>query len=276
MQGVGQSMPDGMKTRDVKMIRVFGFFAVGLFALLSSGVFSQTNLAHAADLSDADRAKAEEFLGKGVVGKALPGNPIADASKFFAFKPGSWTFKFASGDKQGQPNEQSFKIMDRDTSGATGRFQNGENLVDFLTRSDDGSISIVSEQDADQGVISRFSPPEPIYIAGLKPGESKKFTIGVKVYDLSDPKEVSHEGSLDLTYSYVGAFEVTVPAGTYEAALIKWDYKGKVGPASIEDTQYRFLANNVGVVAMIDKKDISAMLVYQDHSKYGKVLEKVH
>jgi hypothetical protein len=98
----------------------------------------------------------------------------------------------------------------------------------------------------------------------------------VKVYDLSDPKEVSHEGSLDLTYSYVGAFEVTVPAGTYEAALIKWDYKGKVGPASIEDTQYRFLANNVGVVAMIDKKDISAMLFYQDHSKYGKVLEKVN
>jgi hypothetical protein len=136
-------MPDRMKTRDVKMIRAFGFFAVGLVALMSSGVFSQTNLAHAADLSDDDRAKAEEFLGKGVVGKALPGNPIADASKFFAFKPGSWTFKFASGDKQGQPNEQSFKIMDRDTSGATGRFQNGENLVDFLTRSDDGSISIV-------------------------------------------------------------------------------------------------------------------------------------
>jgi hypothetical protein len=27
---------------------------------------------------------------------------------------------------------------------------------------------------------------------------------------------------------------------------------------------------------MIDKKDISAMLVYQDHSKYGKVLEKVN
>ena len=56
--------------------------------------------------------------------------------------------------------------------------------------------------------------------------------------------------------SYLGAFKVTVPAGTYDAALIKWDYKGEVGPASIEDTQYRFMAEGVGVVAMVDKKNI--------------------
>ena len=98
----------------------------------------------------------------------------------------------------------------------------------------------------------------------------------MKVYDLSDPQEVSYEGSLHLTYSYIGAFKVSVPAGEYEAALIKWDFKGKVGPASIEDTQYRFLANDVGAVAMIEKKNISAFLVYQDDSKFGKVLETIH
>ena len=83
---------------------------------------------------------------------------------------------------------------------------------------------------------------------------------------------VSHSGSLGLTYSYIGAYKVTVPAGTYDAALIKWTYNGSVGPANIEDTQYRFLAEDVGVVASVDKKDISAMLIYNDHSKYGKVL----
>ncbi len=79
-----------------------------------------------------------------------------------------------------------------------------------------------------------------------------------------------------MTYSYLGAHEVTVPAGTYNATLIKWVYKGKVGPARIEDTQDRFMAEDVGVVAMVDKKDISALLIYRDQSKYGKVLVKAN
>ncbi len=97
-------------------------------------------------------------------------------------------------------------------------------------------------------------------------------TVGVKVYDLGDPGDLTHQGSLDVIYSYVGAYKVTVPAGTYDAALIKWSYNGSVGPANVEDTQYRFLAEEVGIVAAVEKKDITAMLVYNDNSKYGKVL----
>ncbi len=250
-------------------------FVIGLaMALIGGPTFAQDSDAKPIELSKAERAEIENFLGEGVVGKAVAGDPIADTAKFFPFEPGRWTFRFTSGENKGKTQEQSFKTMKKDESGATGRYQNGKDQVDFLIRSKDGGISVVSEQDAKQGVISRFSPPEPIYVGGLKPGDSKKFKVDVKVYDLSDPKDVTHSGSLDLTYSYVGAFEVTVPAGTYKAALIRSDYNGKVGPASVEDTQYRFLAQGVGVVAMIEKKDISAVLIYHDHSKYGKVLMK--
>jgi hypothetical protein len=228
--------------------------------------------AEAIELSQDDRATLEKFLGKGVVGKAVPGNPIADATKFFAFEDGAWNFQFTSGDHKGKTQEQSFKKLKRDDSGTAGRYQNGPNMTYFLHRAEDGSISIGSEQDADQGVITRFSPPEPFYFGGMKQGDSKQTKIEVKVYDLSDPKDVTHSGSLDLTYSYIGAYEVTVPAGKFEAALIKWDYKGEVGPASIEDTQYRFLAEGAGVVAMVEKKNISAVLIYHDRTKYGKVL----
>lgn len=226
----------------------------------------------AIELSPEDRAAIEQYLGKDVVGKAVPSNPIADASKFFAFKDGAWIFRFASGDKKGKTQEQSFKALKRDKAGLTGRYANGPKDVLFLRKTDDGNISVVSEQDLNEGVISRFSPPEPIYVSDMKPGDSKKTKIDVEVYDLSHPDHLTHSGSLDVTYSHLGAYKVTVPAGTYDAALIKWDYKGKVGPASIEDLQYRFMAAGVGVVAMVEKKNISAMLVYHDHSKYGKVL----
>jgi hypothetical protein len=111
-------------------------------------------------------------------------------------------------------------------------------------------------------------------IPALAPGESRQFSIDVKVYDLSDPNHLEHTGNVDLTYSYLGEHKVTVPAGSYSAALIKWSYKGKVWLANIEDTQYRFVTPDVGVVASIDKEDISALLIYQDHSKTGLVLQK--
>ena len=83
---------------------------------------------------------------------------------------------------------------------------------------------------------------------------------------------MSHNGTLDVTYSYLGAYKVTTPAGAYDAALIKWAYKGKVGPAKVQDTQYRFFAPKVGMVASVDHLDVSAFLLYQKQTKFGKVL----
>jgi hypothetical protein len=83
---------------------------------------------------------------------------------------------------------------------------------------------------------------------------------------------VKHEGTLALTYSYLGAYRVNTPAGSYDAALIKWAYDGKIGPASVEDTQYRFFADKIGLVASVDKLDVSAFLLYKKHTKFGKLL----
>jgi hypothetical protein len=67
---------------------------------------------------------------------------------------------------------------------------------------------------------------------------------------------------------------VAVPSGNYAAALIRWDYTGEVGPATIKDSQYRFLASGAGEVAMIQIRSISALLIYSDHTRHGKLLER--
>ncbi len=121
-------------------------------------------------------------------------------------------------------------------------------------------------------MIVRYNPPEPGLLVGLAPGDAHSSSIAVQVSDLSSPEVVSHKGMLDVTYSYLGAYKVTTPAGAYDAALIKWAYKGKIGPAKVDDTQYRFFAEKVGMVASVDKLDVSAFLLYQHHSKSGKLL----
>jgi hypothetical protein len=228
--------------------------------------------ADAIPLPQADRSALEQLLGTGVIGDAVAGEPLGAGD--IPLREGTWTYKVVGGNKKGQTETDTLSQLKRDQSGASWKIQTGAKDLAFVQHTADENIEITSEQDTDQGVITRFSPSEPILTNGMQPGDSKKITIAVKVYDLSSPDEVSHTGSLDLTYSYIGAYKVTVPAGSYDAALLRWDYDGSVGPASVKDTQYRFVAKDVGIVASIDKKKISAMLFYHDNSNTGKVLEK--
>jgi hypothetical protein len=251
------------------LVALFGGF------LLATLLVAAPAPGHAADgtpLPQADRTALGRGLGQGVVGDAVAAGPLAALD--ISLREGSWTYQIVSGQNQGQTETDELTQLKRDQSGASWKYQTGAKDLAFIQRGGDQNIAILSEQDTDQGVITRFSPAEPILVVGMKPGEAKQVTIGVKVYDLSSPDEVSHIGSLDLTYSYIGAYEVTVPAGSYDAALLRWDYDGSVGPASVKDTQYRFLAKDVGIVASIDKKKISALLLYHDNSNTGKVLEK--
>ena len=242
-----------------------------LAALLAAAI-PPTAAADAIPLPEADRTVLEQLLGSGVVGDPVAASPLAAAD--IPLRAGTWTYRIVAGKNKGGTQDNVLTQLERDQSGASWKLEVGEKDLAFIQLGDDQSIAILSEQDTDQGVNTRFSPAEPILTTGLNPGDSTKVTIGVKVYDLSSPDEVSHSGSLDLEYSYVGAYKVTVPAGNYDAALLRWDYEGSVGPASVSDTQYRFVAKDVGIVASIEKKKISALLLYHDNSNTGRVLEK--
>jgi hypothetical protein len=223
-------------------------------------------------LPDADRAVLEQSLGSGVVGDPVDAAQLTPAD--IPLRDGTWTYQVVSGKKAGQTENEVLTQLKRNASGASWKVETGDKDLAFVEAGPNDNITILSEQDTDQGVITRFSPAEPILTNGMKPGDSQKVTIAVNVYDLSSPQEVSHSGSLNLEYSYIGAYKVTVPAGSYDAALLRWVYHGSVGPASVKDTQYRFVAKDVGIVASIEKKRISALLLYHDNSNTGRLLAK--
>lgn len=237
--------------------------------LLAPGVA----LAAGAALTTAEQAMLEELLGQGVIGAPVAGGTLTPS--FAPLRAGTWVYQIVGGEEQGQSEQHVVSRLERDPSGASWRYAVGSKGVLYIKQADDGSLTFQSQEDTDQGVISRYAPAEPGLLTGLAPGDSRASSIAVKVYDLSDPQDVTHDGTLEVTYSYLGAYEITTPAGSYDAALIRWTYQGKVGPAKIDDTQYRFFADNVGMVASVDKLDISALLVYQDHSKFGKLLAQM-
>ena len=224
----------------------------------------------AGGLSADEQAMLEDLLGPGALGEPVAGSPLTPS--FAPLRDGTWTYRIVGGEDQGRSEQHKVTRLKGDPSGADWRYAVGDKSVQLIKQTDDGSLVFVSQEDLDQKVISRYTPPEPGLLVGMAPGDSKAFSIGVKVSDLSSPQDVSHEGRLDLTYSYIGAYRVNTPAGSYDAALIKWAYNGKVGPASVEDTQYRFFADKVGMVASVDKLDVSAFLLYKKHTKFGKLL----
>lgn len=223
-------------------------------------------------LSQDDRNTIDSYLGKGVVGNAVAAPVIDDADNIYGLRAGTWTETITSGEHSGKSLIRSLGPSKGTGSSGSWRVTVGDNLVVFVTKTDDGDIVAVGDIEHDHGVLTRYTPAEPIIGQGMKPGDSRKVDINVKVYDAKGPEHLAHSGNLELTYTYVGAYEVTVPAGTFDALLFKWHYEGKVGPASIGDAIYRFFASGVGPVARVELKHISAFLIYSDNEKWGAVL----
>jgi hypothetical protein len=246
-----------------------------IFAIIWPLLLAEPGAAPAASansLTAAEQAMLEEMLGKGVVGAPVVGGPLTP--EFAPLRDGTWSYQIVHGKDAGQIEQHVVKRLEHDPSGASWRYAVGDKKLLFIEQMKDGSLMFVTEENADEGVVTRYAPPEPGLLTGLAPGDSRSSSIAVEVSDLSSPEVVSHKGTLDVTYSYLGAYKVTTPAGAYDAALIKWAYKGKVGPAKVQDTQYRFFAPKVGMVASVDHLDVSAFLLYQKRTKFGKLLAR--
>lgn len=257
----------------MKVRKLVSCIVSALVLAIASGAAAQ-NAGPIIPLSDTDRGQLDALLGKGVVGEALPSAPLQDSQSYLPRHGRTLTYQVvAPGEK---PAIETHEITETTEPAFTPGWQYsvGDAGDTYIQKDAAGRAFTVAEKDFDKKVLSRFAPGDPLLLSGLQPGQSVTSSHTVEVYDLSNLATVSHSGTLDVTYSHLGTHRVTVPAGTFDAALVKWSYSGKIGPATIKDAQYRFVAPNVGMVAMIQIRSISALLVYNDHSKRGKLLAR--
>jgi len=224
-------------------------------------------------LPSADRAQLEKYLGVGVVGDPIASPALLAAEAYLPPKGTTMTYRVIEQDETARTETHRVEDTDDPQFAPGWRYVADPIGVLFMQKTSDGGAVIAGDEDRDNEVLSRFTPGEPLLIVGLKPGESRKVAVKVRVSDLSKPDKITHKGSLSITYTYIGAYKVKVPAGSFDAVLIKWDYRGSVGPADVEQTDYRFIAPHAGMVAMIQSRHISAMLIYNDKTKLGKLLQ---
>ena len=250
--------------------RPYSLVLVPFIAVIAAAGAAQSG---ATGLSEEDRNAISRLLGEGVLGPALPADPISEKTALIPLAPATRIFRLSSGPDAGTTETDILRASVQEGSDATWQYAAGRRSVYNLRRTSDGSIVIPSEQDLVLGAIIRYDPPQPLIIHGIRPGEQRTLSIAVEVSHPDDPVTVAHSGLFSVSYTYLGRYRITVPAGTYPAALIKWQYHGDVGLAGFKGSEYWFFADGLGPIAVIDQQHISALVLYKKDTKYGKVLQ---
>ena len=142
------------------------------------------------------------------------------------------------------------------------------NSTSWLVRRD-STLVMPTQIDQTQSVLVRYDPPEVRVFAGTTPGP---VDMGVKVYDVHGTGSPEHAGSLRVTATDRGVRRVTTPAGTFDAVMYRFDYKGTIGPASIEDSELFFACPENGIVASVERKKVSAMIFYNTDTRFAYAL----
>lgn len=223
-------------------------------------------------LPAADQRQLVTHLGAGVVGAALPSETIAEASRYFPLEEKTLTFQVTSGSKAGDTQSLGLKRARRPGGAVAWRFNFAPSLAGFINPTAGGDLMMPAVSDSDEGVIAITMPASPFVVTGMKPGESRRFSQKISVNYLDDPTKRDWGGHLNATYTYLGTYKVTVPAGTFDAILIRFACRGKVGPADVVYTAWYFFAKDVGLVAMVNLEDVSAFWIYHVDTTTGKVL----
>ena len=254
-----------------------------MLALLGSIVLAAVPLARvaAADgpvlpLPPEDQQDITAQLGPGVVGQALPSAPITDVSLYFPLQDRVLTYQVTSGKNKGNVQTLNVAKGQRPNGNTAWRVGLAPSLAGFLRQTASGDLLMPAVSDSGEGVVVVTTPPNPFLLKGMQPGASRTFSQKVAVNYLDDPTSRDYSGSLKGKYTYVGTYQVTVPAGTYQAILVRLKYEGKVGPAHTKDTAYYFFAPQVGLVAMITQEDVEAFWIIHIDSRSGKVLASVN
>jgi hypothetical protein len=219
-----------------------------------------------------DQQMISTLLGPNVVGQSLPSEPIADASVYFPLVERTHVYNVTSGKNAGKQQTLRVAKGQRPSGNPAWRFELSPTLVSFLHEAEGGDLAMPAVTDISEGVVVVTTPANPFVLEGMKPGESRNLSQKVSVNYLDDPSDQRYSGSLTGTYTYLGTYQVTVPAGTFPALAIRLEYAGKVGPAHTQDTAYYFFAPKVGIVAMISQEDVEAFYFIHIDTRSGKLL----
>ena len=223
-------------------------------------------------LAPADQKILVEQLGADVVGEPVPSRPIDDPDTLFSFAHLPVTYRFTSGRNKGKSQTLIPTKVERPGGKFVWRVQLAPSLIGFLRQMPNGDIVMPAVEDTGAEALVVSTPANLFISKGMKPGETRRFVQEVSVRYLDDIDDEQWSGKLQTDFTYMGTYRTKVPAGTFDAVLLRTTVDGKVGPARTHATSYSLFAPGEGLVAMILQQRVTAFWIYNVNGAGGKVL----
>ena len=189
-------------------------------------------------------------------------------------RAGEWNYSVLAGDEQGKQSVTEYYPLTDEEHVGVWQIRTGDNHLLSLNVSDDVA-EITSVVDTSRNLLIEYTPPEPMMIAGMKPGQSVTKEIDVRVVSLSQPSQEKATGKMTLHLSYLGQVRLTTDAGDFNAHVFQSDIASKVGPLNQKDTAFNFLAENTGIVARVTRMHLHAMIVYNKNKRDAYLLREI-
>ena len=214
-----------------------------------------------------------QVLGSGVVGDPEAAPPFRDLARIARWENGEWRYRITSGSRTGQTEVESLALIKTTARGETWKRTIGQESTLFIREVSGSGLVLPSQITHGYEALVYFEPPLIYLIAGLEPGETRKFDGRMDVYSAKNPAIRWYTGRIRATTVYAGVYRITTPAGVYRAALIKTEYQIDIfAVVSVKDSLYTFYAEGVGKVAEAEHRRIAAIGVLNSDTKIGKIL----
>ena len=218
--------------------------------------------------------KKVALLGEGVVGDPLPARAIKDPARLYHLRAGTWQYRMTYGTDLGKLQTVTVERVAGSDPGSTWKLEVGHKDIQQLRVTLQHEVEKLSQVDlaSERLVVYR---PALVLTPGIRPGETKSVKTHVTSYRTDSPDEREYKGLLDYQTTYVGAYRVNTPAGSFDARLLIHRYDMSIGPATVEYESLAFYADEVGKVAEVVSEKVRALFVYRRTSEAAKVLFKV-
>jgi len=217
-------------------------------------------------------------LGAGVVG--APVEPIDPAKLIAAItRPHSTEFRVTEGPKKGETVLLSVRKRGGGSNAtASGRSSSWTHeLPGILTEhvvENSAGLSASTLVIGTSGYSSTYRPPEPLLLSAIADGKSKSFLMDVEVHTKTQPDKVKYHGQIRVTYSNKGTYRIKTPAGDFDGLVVRTTYKGKLGPATMNDADIRIYSPTMGLIALVVHTRLHAALVLNRDQHTALLIDK--
>ena len=217
------------------------------------------------DFLGASDRKLVAHLGKDVVG--APVAPIDPAKLIAAItRPQTAEFIVIAGPKKGQNvpvsirREKSLPKGLKPAPGPIWALKVPDVIVEYMIEEKDG-LSAPHLAIGTGTLATSYLPPEPVLLRDVGPGDSSSYEMEVRVHPADDPEKTKYKGLIRTTYSNKGSYRIKTPAGSFDGVLVRIDFQGKLGPATMNDSDLRIYSPEFGLLGIVTHDRLHALLL---------------